>query len=164
MAIAWAIGIGLFLFLLLVFPRRTMGLTVLCGVALGGFLLWTKMKNDERDRKRAAIAPTPTGSLGLDRDKHKPDLPQEIVVSEKRSFDGPVFSCPEIWLDNEMTDEMIDGWINGQTLRSFIPQSDMRASQRSINRWPHRSMRSRPPVAGRYLKIAYLVPKRTGQD
>ena len=75
MAMAWAIGIGLFLFLLLVFPRRTMGLTALCGVALGGFLLWTKMKNDERDRKRATIVVTVVHDL----EQCSPEVPFHLI-------------------------------------------------------------------------------------
>ena len=77
MAMAWAIGIGLFLFLLLVFPRRTMGLTALCGVALGGFLLWTKMKNDERDRKRATIVVTVVHDL----EQCSPEVPLFVQIS-----------------------------------------------------------------------------------
>ena len=56
---AWVIGIGIFLFLLFAFPRAMGGLIVLCGLAIGGFLLWEKLERDNRARERAAISITP---------------------------------------------------------------------------------------------------------
>ena len=60
---AWVIGIGIFLFLLFVFPRAMVGLIVLCGVGIGGFLLWDKIKTDERARLRASVTVTVTHDL-----------------------------------------------------------------------------------------------------
>ena len=57
---AWVVGIGIFFFLLFVFPRAVIGLIVLCGVVIGGYILWTEMENDERARKRATISITVT--------------------------------------------------------------------------------------------------------
>ncbi|NGQ93451.1 hypothetical protein G5V65_21500 [Rhodobacter sp. HX-7-19] len=59
---AWVIGIGIFLFLLFAFPRAMGGLIVLCGLAIGGFLLWQKLESGNRARERAAISITPTFS------------------------------------------------------------------------------------------------------
>ena len=64
---AWVIGIGIFLFLLFAFPRPVVGLivglVVLCGVVIGGFSLWEKIKNDERAQKYAAVSVTVTRDL-----------------------------------------------------------------------------------------------------
>lgn len=53
---AWVVGIGVFLFLLFAFPRAMGGLIVLCGLVIGGFLLWEKLERDNRARESAAIS------------------------------------------------------------------------------------------------------------
>jgi hypothetical protein len=45
------IGIGIFPFLLFAFPRAMGCFIVLCGLAIGGFLLRIKLENDNRAGK-----------------------------------------------------------------------------------------------------------------
>lgn len=86
------------------------------------------------------------------------------MVSGNRSFDGPVFYCPKIWLDDGMPDKKIDGWKNGQKMLECMRPWDMHASQRPNNRSLRRSMPLRPPAVATYLKIVYQVRKRIGPD
>jgi len=67
---AWVIGIGIFLFLLFVFPRAMVGLIILCGVVIGGWLLWDKIKSEERARKRSAVSITVTHDLEMCSPEH----------------------------------------------------------------------------------------------
>jgi len=60
----WVVGIGVFLFLLFAFPRPMMGLIALCGLAVGGFLLFTKIENQNRARERASISITISYDFG----------------------------------------------------------------------------------------------------
>ena len=76
---AWVIGIGIFLFLLFAFPRTMVGLLVLCGVAIGGFLLWTKIENDERARKRASV----TVTVSYDLDRCSPEYPLFVQIQNR---------------------------------------------------------------------------------
>jgi hypothetical protein len=73
---AWVIGIGIFLFLLFAFPRAMVGLIVLCGVGIGGFLLWDKIKTDERARLRAAVTVTVTHNI----ERCSPEYPLFIRI------------------------------------------------------------------------------------
>lgn len=51
---AWVIGIGIFLFLLFAFPWAMVGLIVLCGVGISGFLMVIRYFTVE-DRRHATI-------------------------------------------------------------------------------------------------------------
>lgn len=60
---AWVIGIGIFLFILFVFPRAMVGLIVLCVVAIGVGLLWTEVTNNERAGLSIDLATMPKDDL-----------------------------------------------------------------------------------------------------
>jgi hypothetical protein len=74
---AWVIGIGIFLFLLFAFPRAIVGLIVLCGVIIGGALLWDKIKTDERARLRAAV----TVTVAHDLEQCSPEYPLFVRIN-----------------------------------------------------------------------------------
>jgi hypothetical protein len=73
---AWVIGIGIFLFLLFAFPRAMVGLLVLCGLAIGGWLLWTKLDTDKRARERATVSVT----VAYDLERCSPEYPLFVGI------------------------------------------------------------------------------------
>ena len=60
---AWVIGIAVFLLLLFLFPRAMGGLILVCGIAIGGWLLSDKLEHDKRARERAAVSLTVTHDI-----------------------------------------------------------------------------------------------------
>ena len=56
-------------------------------------------------------------------------------------FDGHKASCPTIWLDDGMSDNMIVGWKSGQAKPNYMRPLGMRVSQPSNNHWTRSSMR-----------------------
>ncbi len=125
---AWVIGIGIFLFLLFAFPRAMVGLIVLCGVAIGGFLLWTKIENDERARKRATVSVT----VAYDLERCSPEFPLFVQILnrsddtlEKVSFaieghragySEPIYDSGYLGYSSDRIITGGDGWANCWTL------------------------------------------------
>jgi hypothetical protein len=77
----WIVGVGVFLVLLFVFPRAMGGLIVLCGLVIGGFLLWTKLESDSRAREREAVSITATYDIA----RCSPEYPLLISIGNGSS-------------------------------------------------------------------------------
>ena len=125
---AWVVGIGIFLFLLFAFPRSMGALIVLCGLAIGGFLLWQKLEIDNRARERAAISIT----VSYDLERCSSDFPLfiEIVNGSDRTLEAvsfgiegrrtgysePLYDSGYLGYSSDRIIASNDGWANCWTL------------------------------------------------
>lgn len=113
----WVLGIGIFLFLLFVFPRVMVGLIALCGVAIGGFFLWTKIGDNERARLRAAVTVTVTYDL----ERCNPEYPLFVQI-----FNGSEDTVEKVWFRIEgrragYSDPLYDSGYFGYSSDKIVP-------------------------------------------
>lgn len=125
---AWVIGIGIFLFLFFTFPRAMGGLIALCGLAIGGFLLWIKLENDNRARERASISIT----ASYDLERCSSDFPLLIgivngsdkmleavsfgVEGYRAGYSDPLYDSGYLGYSSDRIIASNDGWTNCWTL------------------------------------------------
>jgi len=137
---AWVVGIGIFFFLLFVFPRAVIGLIVLCGVVIGGYILWTEMENDERARKRATISITVTHDL----ERCSSDYPLFVrilnssddtvervsfgIEGHRAGYSDPLYNSGYLGYSSDRIISSGDGWANCWTL----PRQEFGASEKRI--------------------------------
>lgn len=137
---AWVIGIGIFLFLLFAFPRAMLGLIALCGLGIGGFLLWTKLDSDKRARETAAISITVTYDL----ERCSPEYPLFVgivnasdntleavsfgIEGHRTGYSEPLYDSGYLGYSSDRIIASGDGWANCWTL----PRQAYGAAEQSI--------------------------------